>query len=219
VEGGAAKVGEAKPIIIGPPVRGEWVPAQGAGNGVGHRRALFALQGAPRIAQRFAIDWVQVGTDGKTFAGSEKDSKSYHAYGRDVLAVGDAVVVSAQDGIPENVPGSNSRAVAITPETIGGNYLILDLGGNHFAFYGHLQPGSLRVKVGNRVRRGQVIGLVGNSGDCDQPQLHFHISDTNSVLDSEGLPYAIDSFDVLSNGASETRRNEMPLQNIHVRFP
>ena len=64
--------------------------------------------------------------------------------------MGDGVITEVKDGIPENIPGA-SRAVPITLETIGGNYVIIDLGGGFFAFYAHLQPDSLKVKVGERV--------------------------------------------------------------------
>ena len=145
------------------------------------------------------------------------------------MAVADAVVVATKDGIPENVPGPTSRAVPITLETVGGNHVILDLGGGRFAFYAHLQPGSLRVKTGDKVRRGQVVGLVGNSGNSTEPHLHFHISDSNSPLGSEGLPYALHSFEVQGRGfgwkptapaaATEKRQNQMPVENEVIRFP
>ena len=85
-------------------------------------------------------------------------------------------------------------------------YVVLDLGGGRFAFYAHLQPGSLRVKAGDRVKAGQVLGLVGNSGNSTEPHLHFHISNGISPLGSEGLPYAI------------TGKTGMPLQNSRVDF-
>ena len=145
------------------------------------------------------------------------------------MAVADAVVVATKDGIPENVPGPTSGAVPITLETVGGNHVILDLGGGRFAFYAHLQPGSLRVKTGDKVRRGQVVGLVGNSGNSTEPHLHFHISDSNSPLGSEGLPYALPSFEVQGRGfgwkptapaaATEKRQNQMPVENEVIRFP
>jgi murein DD-endopeptidase MepM/ murein hydrolase activator NlpD len=143
---------------------------------------------------------------GATFSGDQKDNKSYRAYGADVLAVANAMVVATKDGIPENVPGITSRAVPITSDTIGGNHIVLDLGGGRYAFYAHLQPGSLKVKVGDRVTRGQVIGLVGNSGNSTEPHLHFHISDGVSPLGSEGLPYILDGTP------------GMPLQGARVAF-
>ena len=218
------------PIMISPPLRGsEWLAGNGPGNSSGHRRALVPTGGGARIAQRFAIDFVQLFPDGRSFSGDEKDNKSYRCYGVEALAVADAVVVATKDGIPENVPGPTSRAVPITLETVGGNHVILDLGGGRFAFYAHLQPGSLRVKTGDKVRRGQVLGLVGNSGNSTEPHLHFHISDGNSPLGSEGLPYALPSFEVQGKGwgwkpaspatPTEKRQNEMPLENEVIRFP
>src|SRR5262249_21589265 len=126
-------------IMINPPLRGgEWLAGNGPGNSSGHRRALIPTGGGARIAQRFAIDFLQLFPDGRSFSGDQKDNKSYRCYGAEALAVADAVVVATKDGIPENVPGPTSRAVPITLETVGGNHVILDLGGGRFAFYAHL---------------------------------------------------------------------------------
>jgi murein DD-endopeptidase MepM/ murein hydrolase activator NlpD len=221
ITGPAVAVSAAKPIAIGPPLRGaNWLAANGPSNNSVHRRALIPLNGDVRIAQRFAIDWLQFGPNGRTFEGDEKDNKTHKAYGNEILAVADGVVAAAKDGIPENIPGPTSRAVPITPETIGGNHVILDIGGGHFAFYAHMQPGSLRVKVADKVRRGQVLGLVGNSGNSTEPHLHFHITDGNSPLESEGLPYLLESFEVQTSPNNwESRQNQLPLQNARVRFP
>jgi len=217
-------------LVISPPLRGsEWLAGNGPANTSGHRRALIPVGGGAHIAQRFAIDFLQLNPDGRSFSGDQKDNKSYRCYGSEALAVADGVVVATKDGIPENIPGATSRAVPITLETVGGNHIILDLGNGKFAFYAHLQPGSLRVKVGDKVRRGQVLGLVGNSGNSTEPHLHFHISNANSPLASEGLPYAFTSFEVQGKGwgwkpttpaaATEKRQNEMPLELEVVRFP
>ena len=84
-------------------------------------------------------------------------------------------------------------------ETVGGNHVIISLPNGHYAFYAHLQPGSIRVKPGEHVRRGQVLGLLGNSGNSDAPHLHFHISNGNSPMGSEGVPFLFDSFQVLGS--------------------
>ncbi|HJR34619.1 MAG TPA: M23 family metallopeptidase [Gemmatimonadales bacterium] len=215
---------------IGPPLRGGvWLAANGPAPETGHRRGLIPVGGMPSIAQRFAIDYVRVGEDNLTFTGDRLTNASYHAYGQDALAVGEGTVVAVKDGIPENVPGVNSRAVPITLETVGGNHVILDLGGGRYAFYAHLQPGSLRVKLGDRVRTGQVLGLVGNSGNSTEPHLHFHLSDGNSPLSSEGIPYLHESFELVGRCRSFTagcdrssagvRQSEMPMANMLVRFP
>jgi murein DD-endopeptidase MepM/ murein hydrolase activator NlpD len=130
---------------------------------------------------------VKVAEDNQTFSGDRLKNESYFAYGADAIAVADGIVVATKDSIPQNIPGPTSRAVPITLETVGGNHVIIDIGGGRYAFYAHLQPGSLRVKVGDRVRRGQVVGLVGNSGNSTEPHLHFHIADGVSPLGSEGM--------------------------------
>ena len=220
VEGGTIDVSRAKPIVIGPPLRGsDWMATNGPSNISIHRRAMIPINGKALIAQRFAIDWVKLNAAGGMFSGDAADNKNYASYGSEILAVADGIVASTKDGIPQNIPGLTSRAVPITLETIGGNNVILDLGGGHFAFYAHMQPGSLRVKKGDHVHRGEVLGLVGNSGNATGPHLHFHISNSNSALESEGLPYVFDSFEVQTTpGMWERRRNELPLQNARVRF-
>ena len=216
-------------IAISSPLRGDhWLAGNGPSNSSGHRRALLPIDGHAAIAQRFAIDWVRLRDDGKTFHDDAKDNKNYLAYGTDALAVADGVVTEVKDGIPENIPGIDSRAVPITLETVGGNHVILDIGGGHFAFYAHLQPGTLRVKLGEKVRRGQVLGLVGNSGNSTEPHLHFHIENANSPLGAEGLPYSLSSFEVVGHGwgwrataekgAAEVHKNELPLENEVVNL-
>jgi len=229
VETGAVTVG-AGPVVITPPLKGDhWLAANGPSNTSGHRRALIPIDARAVISQRFAIDWVKLGEDGKTYKGDALDNKNYYAFGVDALAVADGVVTEVKDGIPLNVPGENSRAVPINLETIGGNHVILDIGNGNFAFYAHLQPGSVRVKLGDKVHRGEVLGLVGNTGNSTEPHLHFHISNASSPLGSEGLPYALRSFEVEGNkvgwkpsdakGAPETHTLEIPLENEVVRFP
>jgi peptidase M23-like protein len=220
----------AEAVAIGPPLRGGvWLAANGPNNDSGHRRALIPIAGTPAIAQRFAIDFVRVADDDKTFKGDQLKNESYYAEGNDALAVANGTVVEVKDSIPENVPGLNSRAVPITLETVGGNHVVIDIGGGHYAFYAHLKPGSLKVKLGDKVKRGQVVGLVGNTGNSTEPHLHFHIADGVSPLGSEGLPYRLDSFEIVGHcttftlgcqrSAPVTRKGEVPLANALVRFP
>ena len=217
-------------VAIGPPLRGgPWLTGNGPADVSGHRRSLIPIAGTPSIAQRFAIDFVKVGEDDKTFTGDQLKNENYHAEGNDALAVANGTVVEVKDSIPENVPGVNSRAVPITLETVGGNHVIIDIGGGYYAFYAHLKPGGVKVKLGDKVKRGQVIGIVGNTGNSTEPHLHFHVSDGNSPLGSEGVPYRLESFEIVGHcknfnmgcqrSAAVTRKGEQPLANILVRFP
>ena len=216
--------------VLGPPLRGgPWLAANGPSNGSGHRRALIPLDGAPVIAQRFAIDYVLVDTAFNTHTGDARDNTKYYAHDLDVLAVADGKVVAVKDGIPENIPGAESRAVPITLETVGGNHVILDIGGGRFAFYAHVRPGSLRVTVGDRVRRGEVLAKLGNSGNSTEPHLHFHLADASAPLASEGIPYVHESLVLVGHctglgsgcalSSPQARNRIMPFANDLVRFP
>lgn len=237
VDGSPVVVRRSAPPVIGSPLRGEgWVALSGMSNISLHRRTIVVVDGKARIAQRFATDWTRVGTDGLAFRGDPSKNANWSAYGAKVLSVADAVVVDVKDGIPENDPTSDKKAVPINLETVGGNYIILNLGGGYFAFYAHLQPKSIRVKVGDRVRRGQALALLGNSGNSDAPHLHFHVSDGNSPLGAEGVPYVLESFEMQGvlpskkllveggwkpqpGGTTDRRRLEIPIENAAVTFP
>lgn len=221
---------DRKPVmVISAPLTGDdWVAGNGPSNTSGHRRALIPIDGRAYISQRFAIDWVQLYPDGKTYQGDPADNKNYRAYGQEIHSVADGTVTETKDGIPQNIPSETARAVPITLETIGGNHVIVDIGNGQFAFYAHMQPGSLRVKVGDRVRRGQVLGLLGNTGNSTEPHLHFDICNASSMLGCEGLPYAFASFEVLgkgegwkpseSHGPGVKHEMEIPMEDEIVRF-
>jgi murein DD-endopeptidase MepM/ murein hydrolase activator NlpD len=212
------------PLVISAPLRGsQWLAANGPSNSSLHRRSLVAIEGRAALAQRFATDWIRLGDDGKSWREDRSRNSNYHAYGAEVLAVADGTVAATSDGLPDNKPGA--RFLPTESDTVAGNYVIVDLGGDRFAFYGHLQPG-LRVKAGEKVERGRVLGLVGNSGDSLEPALHFQITDSSSPLRAEGLPYAIDAFELQGRGwgwrpfqaPAEERRGEIPMQNAIVKF-
>jgi len=135
-----------------------------------------------------------------------------------VLAVADATVARIKDGVPENTPGEDSSAVPIADDAELGNYLILDLGGGNYCLYAHLQPGTLRVKAGDKVKGGQTLGLLGNSGSSTEPHLHFQVMNGTSLLDPEGVPYLIDSFELLSGPNAGRETDALPMENMLVKF-
>lgn len=207
---------------LAPPVEGlDWIAAGGPGNTSHHRVGLLVIGGNARISRRYAIDWRQV-RGGANFAGDALDLRSYHAYGQQVFAVADGTVISAKDGLPNNVPRTSkgfATAVPITMETIAGNAITLDLGNGQFAYYAHLQPGSLRVRKGERVKSGDVLGRIGNSGDSREPHLHFEVTDSPDLLAGEGLPYLIDRYDIrLPGGELDDRVDELPTLETLTNF-
>lgn len=221
-DGPTVKVSSRRVKILGPPVAGGgWIADNGPTRHSHHRAGLFVVDGRAQISRRFAIDW-KVKENGEFSSGDPRDVRSYHAYGRPVFAVADATVVSVKDGLPDNIPRTPAgfeTAVPITMETVGGNSVVLDLGEGQFAYYAHLKRGSLRIKVGDRVRRGDVLAAIGNSGDARWPHLHFQVADSPEILAGEGLPYVIDRFVTLgADGRAQVRLREFPLADAQIDF-
>src|SRR6266513_5060476 len=186
-----------KPLIIGPPVAGAgWVAANGCCNPeIVHRGSVLSINGALYDAQRFAIDWMRFDEQGRLVHGDLADVHNYSDYGADVLAVADVRVVNTLNNLDDQVPGRLPDPSRITIHTVDGNHVVLDLGGGRFAFYAHLQKNSVRVKPGDEVKKGAVLGKLGNTGNTSAPHLHFHVMNRPSPLASDGLPYLIDAFD------------------------
>lgn len=222
--------------LIGAPLRGgSWVAANGLFN-PDHRRSFNAVDGREHLAQRFAVDWVKLGPDGRFFRKNASANANFYGYGADVIAVADAVVSALVTDIPDNDGNNPQSGRSVTLDNITGNSLILDLGHGRFALYAHLQPGSFKVSIGDKVKTGQILAKLGNSGNSDAPHLHFQIMDANSALGAEGMPYAIESFTQLGTlsdlgildegkpwlaGKSPSRslRKEFPVDKAIVTFP
>jgi hypothetical protein len=191
--GVATPVG-APAVVLSPPLKGSrWVVANGCCKEItSHRGAALAIDGSVYVAERFAIDFVQLDKEWRLYVGPGDQLKSYAFFGAEILSAADGTVVTVVDGMPEQIPGAFAKGVTIN--TAGGNNIVVNIGGGHFAFYAHLQPGSLRVKPGDKVMAGQVLGLLGNTGNSDAPHLHFHVMDGPSPLKSNGLPYVFTKF-------------------------
>jgi len=232
-----AVVQEPAPVLTAP-LRGSFWVAFNALSSVDHRRSMNAVDGRVRIPQRFAIDWMHLGPDGRLFHPDTKSNANFYDYGAEVLAVADGRVSDLKDGLPDNLGSTERSSRAITLENVDGNYVILDLGHRRFALYAHLEPGSLKVKVGDKVNAGQVLAWLGNSGNSDAPHLHFQLMDANSPMGAEGIPYEFESFTqlgvvddqqaVLDAGqpwqpktqtTPVVHRREFPFDNAVVTFP
>jgi hypothetical protein len=226
IEGAVVGTHHTKVKTLLAPVRGaNWYASDGPSNDRDnhHRRGLLVFDGRPTISRRYAIDWFL--TNGQKWPwreGDAHDKNAYFSYGQPVYAVAGGTVVAARDGVPDNYPGPvDDYRVAgpLTLETASGNMIVLDLGDGQFAHYYHLQPGSVRVKAGDRVRGGAVLAHIGVSGDPNVPHLHFEVTTSAKPVVGEGIPYVLDRFRVKApDGSWTTVMHELPTRKMMVDF-
>lgn len=233
--GVSARVAKQKPVVLSPPLRGsKWVAVNGCCSMNPHRGATLAIDGTVRVPERFAIDFVQLNGQDRLFSGLKEDLFSYGYYRAPVLAAAPGRVVGVKRNLREQIPGSLPPDATI--QMAGGNYVVVDIGKGRYAFYAHLATGTLRVRKGQRVKRGQVLGLLGNTGNTDGPHLHFHVMNSPSPLQSSGLPFVFRGFlgqgvlrnvagiqegetgDINRNRLRGRYRNALPMENQLVRL-
>lgn len=197
----ATKVDRRQLPVLSAPLAGErYIAADGCCDAVRHTRAILPINGQTFVSQRYAIDYEQADDQNRIFTGDPRDPKNYAIFGKEVLAVGDGTVVGTRNDLPEQVPGTFPAGIAI--DEADGNYVVLDIGNGFYVNYAHMQPGSVRPKVGDRVAKGAVLGLVGNTGNSVAPHLHLHVMNGPSPLASQGLPALYDRFTVTGQVAS-----------------
>jgi hypothetical protein len=232
------RVGRRQAVKISPPLRGgRWFTFNGCCAVGPHRGGRVSIDGSLAIPQRFATDFIRIDADGNGFTGDLARNRSWPGYLEPVYAIADAVVVSTRDDLPENTPPIEPPIETFTPDTDRGNSVVLKLGDGRYALYGHLHTGSVRVKPGQRVRAGQVLGRLGNTGASGAPHLHLDISDSPKSLAGEGLPYVFDRFREIGTVTNldefltatapasvrpvrdGTRRGQYPLQGTVLEFP
>jgi murein DD-endopeptidase MepM/ murein hydrolase activator NlpD len=232
-------VSDETPIVVSPPLRGEWIAGDSASSrpDAAHRRAVLMENGHAWLAQRFAIDWVQYqSVDGKrtTWRGPEDRNDSYFCYDKPIYSVAAGAVVEMSDGMAENAPHSQTYAVPIDFDNAAGNHVVVEIAPHRYVLYAHMRPGTVQVKTADKVSVGQIIGNVGNTGSSAEPHLHMHVDDEPSFLGGNGVPYVFTSGEasgpVDANVSSPTAVyfgpigsqrpfvNEYPAENALVRF-
>jgi hypothetical protein len=196
ITGRPLRVSSQPAIVLAPPFKGDgWVNANGCCVEIGpHRFVTNPMNGTLDPSEQFAIDWIKIDQHGKAFRGDGKTSEQWLCYGTEVLAVADGTVVEVMRHLPDEPPGT--APANLTIDQIAGNHVILDLGAGRYAMYAHIAPGSVTVHVGDHVRSGQKLGLLGNSGNTTGPHLHFQISDRPSTLDTTSLPFVFDNMEL-----------------------
>jgi murein DD-endopeptidase len=186
-------------LTLSPPFHGgTWLAGDGPSNTTNHRRAITAVDGHIYSAERFAIDWIKVGPNGDSRHDGPTRNENWWGWGEPVLAVADGEIAEVVDDYPDNTP----RVLPpVTLDNIGGNHVILKIALNRYVTYAHLQHGSIKVRLHDRVRTGDPLALLGNSGNTTGTHLHLQVTDRNSVLEAQGVPFVFRSFTYLGPGA------------------
>jgi hypothetical protein len=178
------------------PLNGTWYVSNGTDVSGTHRWG---------IGQEFAYDLVKVDEEGNSGKGDETKPESYYAYGQNVLAPADGTVYEIRDEIgdtpmaqlADDDPSVVMKKLADYQTALrkrygvrgtDGNYIIMDHGNGEYSVFDHLKKGSLRVKRGDKVKRGDVIAQVGQSGLSTEPHLHYEVVSNPDPLKQRGLP-------------------------------
>lgn len=157
-------------------------------------------------AQKNAFDFLIIGQSGKSYKTDGKTNEDYYDFGKEIIAPCDGEVVQVVDGIKENIPGE------MNPFNAGGNSIIIKTTNNEFLFFGHFKHQSIKVKEGQKVVRGQLLGLCGNSGNSSEAHLHFHIMNVEDINKAIGVKCYFDNL--LVNGS--VKSDYSPVKNEKV---
>jgi hypothetical protein len=164
-----------------------------------HRRWDYTLPGIRQLGfktnfMRYSYDFVPVDGEGRMVSGAEEKNENWVGFGRPIRAVAGGVIVSVRDDQPDDRKFDPGTIAADGPMKIWGNYVVVDHGHGEFSLYGHIKNGSSRVKVGQRVERGDVIAAIGASGSSKFPHLHYELQ-TGPDTNAEGLPSVFENFE------------------------
>lgn len=161
-------------LVYGAPFKGEWYVFWGGQNVLANYHYEYE-------SQRYAYDLIQV-KDGMSYQGDPAKNESYFAFGQEIIAPQAGTVVHVVNNIKDNVPVG-----VMNEEHPAGNVVIIDHGNGEFSYFAHLKEGSAKVKVGDRVKKGDLLGLCGNSGNSSEAHLHYQVSDGKDLYESKSI--------------------------------
>lgn len=223
-----------EPIIVEFPLRGEWLSPTTPGTKV-------PSHGTNQLGTRYAYDFIQVDWERRGLPAYSVSFPEYllfgvpihkyYCWGQEVYAPCDGVVVQAEDGYEErsrtNLIADMFRAYKnaryFDPkkddvQLVVGNYIIMECCDNVYAALVHLQTGSIHFTVGQSIKKGEVIGRVGHSGNSTAPHLHFQLMDSRDIATANGLPCAFEEYEVFQDGGWQKVFNGIPTDKDRIKF-
>ncbi len=193
------------------PLRGKFVVVLGHDFNEGHSLGR---------SQHFAYDIFGMGPHWELTRDSGVTNADFYTWGREVIAPADGTVVYARNDVPDQPrPGTIDRSIYMNMPNPGyaipGNHVLLNHGNSEYSSLGHMRYGSVRVKAGDRVKRGDVVGLAGSAGDSQLPHLHYQLTDGEHLFLVDGLPSSFEniSLDLLGKPIKiATPKRGVPLE-------
>lgn len=147
-------------------------------------------------SQKNAFDIMIMDENGKSYKTDGRTNDDYYAFCQPLKAPCDGEVVLAVDGVKDNIPGEMNTMF------VTGNTAVIKTSNNEYLLFAHFKQYSIKVKQGDKVKQGQLIGLCGNSGNSSEPHLHFHIQNKENMTDATGIKCFFEKL--LVNGEEKT---------------
>lgn len=156
------------------------------------------------LTQQYSYEFAAVDAEGRQYTGTGEKLEDYIAFGKDVLAPADGVVVDVIDGVRDNVPGTRNIYSSL------GNAVIIQHQSNEYSVLAYLKQNSIRVRVGQQVTAGQIIAQCGNSGNSVEPSLHFHLQDSPIMSVAKGVKFYFEKVTLTRNGQKTQKEIYLP---------
>jgi len=150
---------EADCVVLDLPVRGTWL--------AGHAGASEITNA--HSTNRYAVDILKLGGDGRFYTEDEESVKGFYSYGEPVYAPADGCITEVVDGLECDIMSNNDT------DNPGGNHVVIDIGEGKHVYFAHFKRGSIPVEEGQFVKAGTPVGRVGNSGNSTVPHLHMQV--------------------------------------------
>lgn len=155
------------------PLKGEWFVFWGGNN-------VLSNYHYEHETQRYALDIVRM-KDQLSYQGDAAVNENYYAFGEPLYAAADGIVVEVKNDIPDNAPG------VMNADEPAGNYVVIDHGNGEYSITAHIKEGSVAVQKGDKLKQGDRIGELGNSGNSSEAHLHFQVSDGPDLFTSRSI--------------------------------
>jgi hypothetical protein len=221
-----------EPISVKFPLKGEWMVLNSPGTKV-------PSHGTDFLAQTYAFDLLQVNWNQKPLKFYKKSVLDYflgrvhltdcYCYEKPIYAPISGTVVETVDGHPERDPVQPFRDISVafknawffdpkkqSIQDVAGNFIIIQ-GDDACAVLVHMKKDSIKVKKGDEIKSGDLVGNIGHSGNSTAPHLHFQLMDGHDPLTAKGIPCCFEEYE-LHNGNWIKVEDGIPKNKDRIRF-